>query len=133
MRRVRALRSRAQRSHTRGHRPCMALRLRERNEFAVTCWLPQLWSVTRVVFWTKEPIGVHRSGIPLRAFQGARETGRSLDAVGNGGQPDRPGAVLALVAGDLARTWRKQRRKRGPSSRSGAVLQMTSEESRWKP
>jgi hypothetical protein len=133
VRRVRALGSRAQRSHTRGHRLCLALHPRERNEFVVTRWSRMLWSVTRLVFWTKEPIGVHRSGIPRRAFQVARETSRSVEAVGNGPQPDRAGAVLALVVGDLARTWRKQRRERGSSARNGAVLETTIKESTWKP
>src|SRR4051812_43467800 len=77
MRRVRALRSRAQRSHTRGHRPCMALHLRERDEFAVTRWPRMLWSVTRLISWTKEPIGVHRSRILRRAFKSlAKQAGR---------------------------------------------------------
>jgi hypothetical protein len=50
-----------------------------------------------------------------------------------GPQPDRAGAVLALVVGDLARTWRKQRRERGSSARNGAVLETTIKESTWKP
>jgi hypothetical protein len=75
---------------------------------------------------------VHGSEIAHRASQASREPGRA-EAVGNGPQPDRQGDVLVLVVGDLARTWRKQRRKRGPSSRNGAVLQTTSVESRWKP
>ena len=75
---------------------------------------------------------MHGSEIAHRALQASCEPGRP-EAVGNGPQPDRLGEVLALVAGDLARTWRKQRRKRGPISRNGAVLQTTSEESRWRP
>jgi hypothetical protein len=34
--------------------------------------------------WTKESIGVHRSGIAPRGLGLARETGRPLEAVGNG-------------------------------------------------
>jgi hypothetical protein len=43
--------------------------------------------------------------------------------------------VLALVVHDLARTWTKQRRKRGPTltTPASAVLQPASEESGWKP
>jgi len=76
---------------------------------------------------------VHRSGIARSAFQGPRETGRPLEAVGTGAEPDRLEAVVALVVGELARSWTRQRRKPGPSSRNGAVLQPTSDERRWKP
>ena len=75
---------------------------------------------------------MHGSGIAHRALQAACEPGRS-EAVGNGRQPDRLGEVLVLVVGDLARTWRKQRRERGSSSRNGAVLETTIKESTWKP
>jgi hypothetical protein len=68
-----------------------------------------------------------RSGIARRASRGARETGRPPESVGSGAEPDRSSAVLALVVGDLARTWTKQRRKRGPNSLNGAVLQPTSQ------
>jgi hypothetical protein len=54
---------------------------------------------------------VQGSLITSRALQGAYETGRPPEAVGNGAQPDRLGAVLALVVGELARTWTKQSRR----------------------
>src|SRR6476660_4356317 len=132
MRRVRALRSRAQRSHTRGHRPCMALHLRERNEFGGHMLAVAALVRYTVGFLDQGAHRVHRSGIAHRAWQAAREPGWP-EAVGHGLQPDRSGAVLALVAGDLARTWRKQRRNRGPSSRNGAVLQTRIKASTWKP
>ena len=69
---------------------------------------------------------MRRSGKARRGLGAARQTGRPPEAVGSGLQPDRSDAVLALVVGDLARIWRKQRRKRGPSSRNGGVLQTTS-------
>ena len=75
---------------------------------------------------------MHGSEIAHRALQASCGPGRP-EAVGNGSQPDRSGEVLVLVVGDLARTWRKQRRKRGSSSPNGAVLQTTSVESRWRP
>jgi len=56
---------------------------------------------------------VHGSATARHAPGAARETGRPLEAVGNGAKPDRLGAVLALVVGDLARPWAKQRRTRG--------------------
>jgi hypothetical protein len=71
---------------------------------------------------------VRRSGIAPRAFQGARETGQPLEAVGTGAQPDCLGGAPALVGGDLARAWTKRRRRRGPSSRKGPVLQRTKED-----
>jgi hypothetical protein len=75
------------------------------------------------------------SGIARRGLQGAFGTGRPPSAVGIGEDPDRSGAVLALVVQDLARAWRKQRRKRGPTltTQASVVLQPTSAESRWKP
>jgi hypothetical protein len=76
---------------------------------------------------------VHGSGIAHRALQDAHETGRPLEAVGKGAEPDTLGAVLALVVGDLARTWTKQKRKRGPTLPNGAVLQPAIREGTWKP
>ena len=54
-----------------------------------------------------------RSGIATRGLGGPLETARPLAAVGNGAKPDRLGAVLALVVGDLARPWTKRRRQNG--------------------
>jgi hypothetical protein len=68
---------------------------------------------------------VHGLWIAPRALQGACESGRPLEAVGNGAEPDRLGAVLALVVGELARTWTKQRSKRGATLPNYAVLQRT--------
>jgi hypothetical protein len=76
---------------------------------------------------------VHESGSAGRALGDARGISRPLEALGNGEEPDRLGTVLALVVGELARPWTKQKRKREPSSRRGAALQPTGEESRWKP
>jgi hypothetical protein len=45
---------------------------------------------------------VHRSGIARRVFQGARETGRPLEAVGNAAKRERLHAVLALLASSSA-------------------------------
>jgi hypothetical protein len=113
-----------------GHRPRFALRLRERDEPAVTRWPPRFWSVTRLVFCTEESIGVHGSGIARRALGGARETGRPLQAVGNEADPDRLGAVLALVLGDLARVGsrdrsedRRSQRCSAPTSESGEHME----------
>jgi hypothetical protein len=75
---------------------------------------------------------VHGLGIAHRASHGGYETGRPLEAVGNGAQADRLGAVLALVVADLTRTWAKQKRKRGPTLPNAAVLQPTIKESTWK-
>ena len=86
----------------------------------------------RCCFWTKESAGVQGSVIARRALQGARETGRPLDAVGNGAEPDRLGAVLDMAVRDLARIWTQQRRTRGPSARSAAVLKAASEEMGWR-
>ena len=80
--------------------------------------------------WTKECIGVYRSGIARRGLGAARQIGRPLEAVGNGAKPDRLDAVLALVVGDLARSWTKRSRTRGPSSPNAAEVKRTSEESR---
>jgi hypothetical protein len=55
---------------------------------------------------------VQGSGIASRGRRGVSGARRPLEAVGDGGQPDRLGAVLALVVTDLARTWMKQERKR---------------------
>jgi hypothetical protein len=77
---------------------------------------------------------VQRSGIARRALQGSRHTGRPFEAVGDGAEPDGFGAVIALVADELARVWTKQTRKRGPTltTANRAVLEPTSEEIRWK-
>jgi len=76
---------------------------------------------------------VHESGVAGRALGDPRGISRPLEALGNGEQPDRLGAVLALAVGELARPWTKQKRRREPSSRRGPALQPTSAESRWKP
>ena len=117
----------------RGHGLCLVLRLRERNEFAVTRWPWWLWSVARLAFLDQGVHRVHGSGITHRALQGAHETGRPLEAVGNGAEPDTLGAVLTLVVVDLARAWTKQKRKRGPTLPNGAVLQPTIRKNTWKP
>ena len=62
---------------------------------------------------------MRRSGIARRGLA-ARQTGRPLEAVGNGRKPDLLDAVLALVAGDLARSWTRRIRTRGPSSANAA-------------
>ena len=56
---------------------------------------------------------MRRSGIARRGLGAARQTGRPLEAVGNGAQPDLLDAVLALVVGDLARSWTGRRWTRG--------------------
>jgi hypothetical protein len=117
----------------RGHRLCVALHLRQRNEFAVRRWPSQRWFRYTVGFWTKESIEVHPSAIAGRSFRGACQAGRPLEAVGNGTKPDRLDAVLALVVRDLARIWTEQKRKRGSTLRNGAVLQPTIKQSTWKP
>ena len=66
---------------------------------------------------------MHRSGFARRAFQGAREAGRPVEALGNQAQPEGLDAVLALVVGDLARTWTKRRRMRAPSSRKMEIAE----------
>jgi hypothetical protein len=75
------------------------------------------------------------SRIARRGFQGAFSKRQPPGAVGIGADADRSGAVLALVVHDLARTWTKQRRKRGPklTTQARAVLQPMGAESRWKP
>jgi hypothetical protein len=72
------------------------------------------------------------SRIARRGLQGAFGTGRPREAVGIGADADRSGAVIARVVHDLARTWTKQRRKRGPklTTPASAVLQPTLELSR---
>jgi hypothetical protein len=63
----------------------------------------------------------------------ARQTG--LKAAAKGAEPDRMGAVLALVVADLARPWTKQRRKRGPRLTASTLLRPlhpTGETSNWK-
>lgn len=131
---VRPLRSQAQRSHTHGHRLCSALHLRERSELAATCWLSWLrpaWLVSG----PRSP-RVHGSGIARPSFASRpRQVGR-LKIVAKRAEPDRLGAVLALVAADLARTWTKQQRKQGPTLTAPVThrgFQPTSERSRWKP
>jgi hypothetical protein len=77
---------------------------------------------------------VQGSAITSRASQGAYETGRPLEAVGNGAELKRMDLVLALVVADLARAWAKQRRKRKAiTTPVDAVPQTTSEERTWKP
>ena len=75
------------------------------------------------------------SRIARRGLQGAFGTGRPREAVGIGADADRSGAALALVVHDLARTWTKQRRKRGSTltTPARAVLQPAREASGWKP
>jgi hypothetical protein len=79
---------------------------------------------------------VHASGVARLSFASRpRQVGR-LKTVARRAEPDRLGAVLALVAGHLARTWTKQQRKQGPTltaplTHSG--FQPTSERSTWKP
>lgn len=74
-----------------------------------------------------------RSAIAGRSFQGARQAGRPLEAVGGETKPDRLDAVLALVVGDLVRIWIEQKRKRASALPNGAVLQPTIKETTWKP
>jgi hypothetical protein len=62
---------------------------------------------------------VHGSEIAHRALQASCEPVRP-EAVGNWTKPDRLDAVLALVVGDLARSWTRRIRTRGPSSASAA-------------
>jgi hypothetical protein len=58
---------------------------------------------------------VHGSGIARPSFASRpRQVGR-LKTVAKRAELDRLGAVLALVVGDLARTWTKQQRKQGPT------------------
>lgn len=84
-------------------------------------------------FWTKESVVVHRSGIASGALGGACETSRGRETARKRVRPGRSDAVLSMIVGDLARTWTKRRRARGPSLRSGVAPQRTSEVSRWKP
>jgi hypothetical protein len=77
---------------------------------------------------------VHGLWIAPPALQGGCESGRPLEAAGNGAELDCLGAVLTLVVGDLARTSTNQRSKRGPTLPNGPVLQRNNEaEGRWKP
>jgi hypothetical protein len=78
---------------------------------------------------------VQQSAIAPDDLQGAGQTDRLLETVGDGAEPDRLGAVIDLVVGDLGRTWMKQTRIRGrtPTTPIGAVLQRTSEESTCRP
>jgi hypothetical protein len=85
----------------RGHGPCVALRLRQRNEFAVTRWLQRFWSATPLVVLDGGVHGVCRPGIARRAFRGPRETVRPLEAVGKRFATRPSDAVLALRATSL--------------------------------
>ena len=131
---ARALRSRAQRSLMRGHGLCLVLRLSERKMARGHALAAMVLVRCRLVFLDR---GVHRvqgSRIAGRAARGAGPTDPPLEVVGNGAEPDRLGAVLTLIVGDLARTWTKQRGKRGPTlTTPGAVLQPTRGENGWKP
>jgi hypothetical protein len=78
---------------------------------------------------------VQGSGIARPGFASRQKQVGRFKTVAKRAEPDRLGAVLALVVGDLARTWissnaGEDRRSR-LGSRSG--FQPTSEESRWKP
>ena len=78
---------------------------------------------------------MHGSSFASHTSQGAGQTDRLREATGAAAVPDRSGAVLALVVGDLVRTWTKQARKRGPrlTTPIGDVLQRTREENICKP
>src|SRR5437016_11368600 len=97
-----------QRSHLRGHRLCSGLRLRWRNEFAVTRWLLCPGPLHGWCCLTRESIWMHGSGIARCASGDAPQTCRPFEAVRNGAEPDRSGAVLDLAVRDLARTWSNQ-------------------------
>ena len=75
------------------------------------------------------------SRVAHRGLRGTLDSGRPREAGGIGADADPSGPVLAVVVRDLARTWTKQRRKRGPmlGTPASAVLQPASEESGWKP
>ena len=75
---------------------------------------------------------MHGFSIARRALGDERQTRRPVEAVRNGAEPDRSGAVLDLAVRDLARIWTQQRRTRGPSARSAAVLKAASEEMGWR-
>jgi hypothetical protein len=69
---------------------------------------------------------VQRSRIARPALRPPPETSRRVEGVGGrlrvsaipitAAEPDRADAVLAIVVGDLARTWAKRSRKRGRRS-----------------
>jgi hypothetical protein len=118
-----------------GHRLCLGLRHRRRNELAVARW-PPFWSAAQLAFLDKGVIGCRGQGsLPSRALQGKYEASPPLEAFGNAAEHERVGAVLGLVVAELARFWRKQRRKRGATRTAAisAVPQPTSEERTWKP
>jgi hypothetical protein len=73
---------------------------------------------------------VQGSGIATRGLQAAGQPVRPLEAVDNRAVPDRLGTVLALVVGDLTRSWRQQTRTRRSTIATpvGAVPQPTSED-----
>jgi len=75
---------------------------------------------------------MHGSRVARFALGDARQARRPFEAVRNGAEPDRLGAVLDLAVRDLARIWTQQRRTRGPSARSAAVLKAASEEMGWR-
>jgi hypothetical protein len=66
---------------------------------------------------------MHGSGLARCGLGDARQTRRPFEPVRNGEKPDRLASVLDIVVRELARTWKRQRRTRGPSSRSGVVLE----------
>jgi hypothetical protein len=74
---------------------------------------------------------VQGSGIATRGLQAAGQAVRPLEAVDSRAVADRLGTVLALVVGDLARSWRKQTRPRRSTLKTpvSAVPQPTSENS----
>jgi hypothetical protein len=72
-----------------------------------------------------------------RASQRASKTGRPPETAGKGAEHDRLGTVFALIVGDLARTWTKQRREQGatgvdkPGRLAGRVPKATPYTSVW--
>jgi hypothetical protein len=77
---------------------------------------------------------VQGSGITSRTVRGACDTGRPLEAVGIGADGSL-GAVVTRVVSELARTWTKESRKRGPilTTPISEMLRPTSEEGTWNP
>jgi hypothetical protein len=130
---ARALLSRATRSHMHGHRLCLALRLKKTERVrghALAEWSGPLHG------WLSRQRShqVQGSGITSRTVRGARDTGRPREAVGIGADGSL-GAVVTRVVGELARTWTKESRKRGPirTTPISAMLRPTSEEGTWNP
>jgi hypothetical protein len=76
---------------------------------------------------------VQGSEIGSRALQGGSQTRRSLQAVSSGAESDPFGAVLALLVGELARSWTKQSRKRARAytKSNPATLRPASEKGTW--